>query len=92
MILKLLVFLKQLIMTYMELTIVQALVAPQDMLHTTGMMELYQDTHVYNTGLVTVVEIMGRNAGWLTATSALANLKGCGPDLIYIFITRGKQI
>jgi len=50
----------------------------------TTMMELYQDTHVYNTGLVTVVEIMGRNAGWLTAASALANLKGCGPDLIYL--------
>ena len=50
----------------------------------TTMMELYQDTHVYNTGLVTVVEIMGRNAGWLTASAALANLKGCGPDLIYL--------
>lgn len=50
----------------------------------TTIMELYQDTHVYNTGLVTIVEVMGRNAGWLTATAALANLKGCGPDLIYL--------
>jgi 6-phosphofructokinase 1 len=27
---------------------------------------------------------MGRNAGWLTAASALAAYKGCGPDLIYL--------
>lgn len=50
----------------------------------TTMMELYQDTHVYDTGLVTIVEVMGRNAGWLTAASSLANLKGCGPDLVYL--------
>ena len=30
-----------------------------------------------------VVELMGRNAGWLTAAAALATEKGCGPDLIY---------
>ncbi|MDD3382359.1 MAG: 6-phosphofructokinase, partial [Bacilli bacterium] len=50
----------------------------------TTMMELYLDTHVYNTGLITVVEIMGRNAGWLTAASHLACLDGKGPDLIYL--------
>lgn len=50
----------------------------------TTVMELYHDTNVYDTGLVTIVEVMGRNAGWLTAASALANLKGCGPDLIYL--------
>jgi ATP-dependent phosphofructokinase / diphosphate-dependent phosphofructokinase len=27
---------------------------------------------------------MGRNAGWLTAASALAQAKGQGPDLIYL--------
>ena len=27
---------------------------------------------------------MGRNAGWLTAASALASYKGYGPDLIYL--------
>ncbi|MDD4077517.1 MAG: 6-phosphofructokinase [Bacilli bacterium] len=50
----------------------------------TTMMELYLDTHVYNTGLITIVEIMGRNAGWLTAASCLASIKGYGPDLIYL--------
>jgi len=50
----------------------------------TTIMELYHDTHVYDTGLVTIVEVMGRNAGWLTAAAELANLKGCGPDLIYL--------
>lgn len=50
----------------------------------TTVMELYKDANVYNTGLVTIVEAMGRNAGWLTASSALASLKGCGPDLIYL--------
>jgi 6-phosphofructokinase 1 len=28
----------------------------------TTMMELYQDTHTFDTGLVTIVEVMGRNA------------------------------
>ncbi len=50
----------------------------------TTIMELYKDMTVYDTGLISVVEIMGRNAGWLTAASELANLKGCGPDLIYL--------
>jgi 6-phosphofructokinase 1 len=27
---------------------------------------------------------MGRHAGWLTAAAALANVGGCGPDLIYV--------
>jgi 6-phosphofructokinase len=47
-------------------------------------MEVYQDAHVYDTGMITILEIMGRNAGWLTAASALASLKGMGPDLIYL--------
>ncbi|MDD3171121.1 MAG: 6-phosphofructokinase [Bacilli bacterium] len=50
----------------------------------TTMMELYLDTHVYDTGMITIVEVMGRNAGWLTAASSLATLKGLGPDLIYL--------
>ncbi|MCK9470808.1 MAG: 6-phosphofructokinase [Bacilli bacterium] len=50
----------------------------------TSMMEIYLDTHVYNTGIVTIIEVMGRNAGWLTAAADLANLKGYGPDLIYL--------
>ncbi|MDD4212567.1 MAG: 6-phosphofructokinase [Bacilli bacterium] len=50
----------------------------------TTMMELYQDTHTFDTGLVTIVEVMGRNAGWLTAASSIAGLKGFGPDLVYL--------
>ncbi|MDR3262850.1 MAG: 6-phosphofructokinase [Clostridiales bacterium] len=50
----------------------------------TTLMELNLDAKVYNTGLVTIVEVMGRNAGWLTAASALAVHKGLGPDLIYL--------
>ena len=49
----------------------------------TSMMEIYHDARVYDTGMITVVEIMGRNAGWLTASAALASAKGAGPDLIY---------
>jgi len=47
-------------------------------------MEVYLDTHVYDTGMVTIIEVMGRNAGWLTAAASLASLKGYGPDLIYL--------
>lgn len=50
----------------------------------TTMMELYQDTHTFDTGLVTIVEVMGRNAGWLTASATVAGLKGYGPDLVYL--------
>ncbi len=50
----------------------------------TSMMELYHDATVYDTKQVTIVEIMGRNAGWLVAASALAQYKGQGPDLIYL--------
>lgn len=50
----------------------------------TTLMELFLDATVYNTGMVCVVEIMGRNAGWLTAAAELAKYKGMGPDLIYL--------
>jgi ATP-dependent phosphofructokinase / diphosphate-dependent phosphofructokinase len=50
----------------------------------TTLMELYHDATVYDTPMVTVVEVMGRNAGWLTAAAALAQAKGQGPDLIYL--------
>jgi len=50
----------------------------------TSMMEIFLDSHVYNTGIVTIVEVMGRNAGWLTAAASLASMKGYGPDLIYL--------
>jgi 6-phosphofructokinase 1 len=50
----------------------------------TSMMEIYRDSTVYDYGQITVVEIMGRNAGWLTASASLASVKGQGPDLVYL--------
>jgi 6-phosphofructokinase 1 len=50
----------------------------------TTCMEVSLDAKVYNKGSVTVLEIMGRNTGWLTAASALACDRGLGPDLIYL--------
>lgn len=50
----------------------------------TTFMELYHDANVYDIPQVTIVEVMGRNAGWLTAASQLAKSKGQGPDLIYL--------
>ncbi len=50
----------------------------------TSVMEVYHDARVYDTGMVTVIECMGRHAGWLTAAAALATEKGNGPDLIYV--------
>ena len=47
-------------------------------------MELNLDAKVYDKGQVAVIEIMGRNAGWLTAAAALANYKNLGADLIYL--------
>ncbi len=50
----------------------------------TATMEVYLDARVYDTPMVCVLEVMGRNAGWLTAATALAAYKGAGPDLIYL--------
>ncbi len=50
----------------------------------TSTMEVYHDARVYDTGMITVIEIMGRNAGWLTAATAVSAYKGQGPDLIYL--------
>ncbi len=50
----------------------------------TSFMEVSRDSQVYDTGMVTVIECMGRHAGWLTAAAACANIKGDGPDLIYL--------
>ncbi|GHU49124.1 pyrophosphate--fructose 6-phosphate 1-phosphotransferase [Clostridia bacterium] len=50
----------------------------------TTCMEVGLDAKAYGEGSITVVEIMGRNAGWLTAASAVAKLYGSGPDLIYL--------
>ncbi|MBR6678482.1 MAG: 6-phosphofructokinase [Oscillospiraceae bacterium] len=50
----------------------------------TSCMEVYHDARVYDTGMICVIEIMGRHAGWLTAAAALATEFGAGPDLIYV--------
>ena len=50
----------------------------------TSLMEIYHDVRVYDTGMIAVVEIMGRHAGWLTGAAALASAYGAGPDLIYL--------
>ena len=50
----------------------------------TSVMEVSRDCRVYDTGMVTIIECMGRHAGWLTAAAALAGVKGEGPDLIYL--------
>ena len=47
--------------------------------------EITIDANVYEKKSVTIVEIMGRHAGWLTAASALARkYKGDNPLLIYL--------
>ncbi|MDY3989469.1 MAG: 6-phosphofructokinase [Massilioclostridium sp.] len=51
----------------------------------TAVKEVICDARVYDIPSVTIVEIMGRNAGWLTAASALSKGEDCdGPDLIYL--------
>lgn len=50
----------------------------------TSVAEVFLDAHVYDKGQVTIIEIMGRHAGWLAGAASLAKLTGCGPDLIYL--------
>ena len=50
----------------------------------TSCMEVYQDARVYDTGMVCIIEIMGRHAGWLAGAAALATAYGAGPDLVYL--------
>lgn len=50
----------------------------------TSCMEISKDARVYDNGMITIVEIMGRHAGWLAASAALASEFGSGPDLIYL--------
>ncbi len=51
----------------------------------TSMLEIAHDSMIYQLQSITIVEIMGRNAGWLTAASALArNNYNSAPDLIYL--------
>ena len=50
----------------------------------TTVSEIFRDVNVYTVKAVTIVEIMGRDAGWLTASAALAEISGTTPDLIYL--------
>jgi len=64
--------------------------------------EVILDSLVYDMQSVTILEIMGRNAGWLTAASALAKGEDCaGVDMIFLpehpfdmdlFIDRIKEL
>ncbi|MDD5934642.1 MAG: 6-phosphofructokinase [Clostridiales bacterium] len=64
--------------------------------------EVIRDGLVYDVNSVTVLEIMGRNAGWLTGAAALARGEDCeGPDMILLpeipfdpkaFIERVKEL
>ena len=50
-----------------------------------SILEIAHDTFIYAVKSVTIVEIMGRDAGWLTAASALArNDYSSAPHLIYL--------
>ena len=47
--------------------------------------EIIRDCAVYQIPAVTVIEIMGRDAGWLTAASAIGRVvNGVEPDLVYL--------
>ena len=51
----------------------------------TVMQEIIRDCAVYTVKAVTIVEIMGRDAGWLTAASAIGQLYGKdAPDYVYL--------
>ena len=49
------------------------------------MQEIIRDCAVYTIPAVTIVEIMGRDAGWLTAAAGIGRVAGgVSPDLIYL--------
>ena len=50
----------------------------------TSIAEVYQDSHVYDKGQVTIIEIMGRHAGWLAGAASLAAFAGYPADLVYL--------
>jgi len=51
----------------------------------TTLQEILCDCSVYRIPAVTVVEVMGRDAGWLTAASAMGGFAGGRPiDLVYL--------
>lgn len=67
-----------------------------------SVLEMAHDTYIYHIDTVLIVEIMGRNAGWLTASSSLARTSySQAPHLIYlpektfdreVFVTKVKEL
>lgn len=50
-----------------------------------SVLEIAHDAYIYDTKSVSIIEIMGRNAGWLTAAAALARTEySDAPHLIYL--------
>ena len=67
----------------------------------TTLQELAYDTAVYAKGRVTIVEVMGRDTGWLAAATGIGTHYSVGPDAIFIpeipfqlddFLKRVKKI
>ena len=51
----------------------------------TTVREIIRDCAVYTMNTVNIIEIMGRNAGWLAAASAIGRVvDGIAPDLVYL--------
>jgi len=50
----------------------------------TACSEIYLDAKSFDIPYVTIVEVMGRNAGWLTAAAGLVREHYDSPDLIYL--------
>lgn len=51
----------------------------------TTIKEIIKDATVYDAKNITIIEIMGRNAGWLTASAILSKSEDCnGVDFIYL--------
>ncbi len=46
--------------------------------------EVGTDAAIYAVKSVEIIEVMGRDAGWLAGSSVLAGIGGVGPDLIYL--------
>lgn len=51
---------------------------------TTALSEIVCDSEVYDLDSVTIIEIMGRHAGWLTASSCVLHNTTAAPHLIYL--------
>lgn len=42
------------------------------------------DDASYKKGRINIIEVMGRDSGYLTASAILSSLRGCAPDYIYV--------